>query len=373
MTLVSRFVFFQRKNTPEGKTSNRITTMEISIVIPVRDNQKGVDSYLDEFFLTHPLEDFPKEIIIVDNNSSPPIILKDRHLSSLLPIKLLICQKEGPAAARNFGVLNATGEWILFNDSDCLPTDNLLSGYLKSDNGSVAYAGNIKSLAEDRLSSYYQSQEILLPLKTKNHAGEYVPQYLITANSLVWKTTFMEIGGFNEQIKIAGGEDIDLGLRLSQYGNLSYAFDSIVLHDFNDGLIGFYKRFRRYGKGNRLLEDLWQINMRPRPFMPNEKTVSNIVMALLQYLFLLGGYVAANREIKRDLKRELKFNKTHKIQKMKNIKEHNQDDDNRKDQLNPNNDKYWQSRGHNERPDDWRERADGKGNDKEKNETPKKP
>lgn len=29
------------------------------------------------------------------------------------------------------------------------------------------------------------------------------------------------------------------------------------------------------------------------------------------------------------------------------------DDDNHSDQLNPNNDAYWESRGYDERPDDW--------------------
>jgi hypothetical protein len=33
------------------------------------------------------------------------------------------------------------------------------------------------------------------------------------------------------------------------------------------------------------------------------------------------------------------------------------DDDNHADQLNPNNDAYWQSRGDDERPDDWQERS----------------
>ena len=33
------------------------------------------------------------------------------------------------------------------------------------------------------------------------------------------------------------------------------------------------------------------------------------------------------------------------------------DQDNRADQLNPNNDAYWQSRGDDERPDDWQDRA----------------
>lgn len=300
MTLASRLVFFREKNTPKGKTSNRIRTTEISIVIPVKDNQKGVNNFLDEFFKTHSPKLFPKEIIIVDNNSRPEIKLEERHLSFGLSILLLKCRRPGPAAARNFGVRNSTGEWILFNDSDCLPTNSLLKGYISSDNGSVAYAGNIKSVGTDRLSKYYDSQEILLPLKTSDN----VPQYLITANSLVWRKAFMEIGEFNEQIEIAGGEDIDLGLRLSQYGNLSYAFDSIALHDFNDGLIGFYKRFKRYGKGNRLVEEIWRTNMRPYLFAPNERTFYNWILALLQYLFLLGGYITADKELK--LKKTLK-------------------------------------------------------------------
>ena len=33
------------------------------------------------------------------------------------------------------------------------------------------------------------------------------------------------------------------------------------------------------------------------------------------------------------------------------------DIDNRADQLNPNNDAYWESRGWDERPDDWEDRA----------------
>lgn len=34
------------------------------------------------------------------------------------------------------------------------------------------------------------------------------------------------------------------------------------------------------------------------------------------------------------------------------------DDDNRSNQLNPNNDAYWQSRGHDDRPDNWDEQED---------------
>ena len=33
-------------------------------------------------------------------------------------------------------------------------------------------------------------------------------------------------------------------------------------------------------------------------------------------------------------------------------------DDNRADQMNPNNDSYWESRGFDERPDDWEDRIE---------------
>lgn len=289
MTVVSRFVFFNQKKKTQ-LSSNRIRTNEISIVIPVKDNQRGVDNYLSAFFLSHPTNHFPKEIIIVDNNSINPVEIDNSFLSKGLSIKIFNCKKQGPAAARNVGVSNATGEWILFNDSDCIPTNTLLTGYLETNNGSVAYAGNIKALEKSKLAKYYDSQEILLPLKIYDESGIGIPQYLITANALVWRKAFVEIDGFNEEIEIAGGEDIDLGLRLSQIGNLSYALKSVTLHDFNDGLIGFCKRFKRYGKGNRFIEKLWQTNMKPYPFRPNNKTLFNGMMALLQYLFLLGGY-----------------------------------------------------------------------------------
>ena len=40
--------------------------------------------------------------------------------------------------------------------------------------------------------------------------------------------------------------------------------------------------------------------------------------------------------------------------------------DNHANQLNPNNDAYWESRGHDERPDDWEEQAAEEEEEKDK-------
>lgn len=290
MTLISRLVFFKQKKTL-NKSSDRIKTTDISIVVPVKDNQIGIENYLENFFESHTYSSYPKEVIIVDNNSSPPLKIPDRFTNRGLVINLIHCKTPGPGAARNLGVKHSTGNWILFNDSDCIPTKTLISGYLNSCNRSVAYAGNVKSLGTDRLSRYYESQEILIPLKTCDDKGIYTPQYLITANTLIWKEAFEEVNGFNEKIKFAGGEDVDLGLRLAQIGKLTYAFDSIVEHNFNDGWRGFSKRFIRYGQGNKIVANLWEADLRPRPFRPNDRTLFNEIAAKFQFIFLLIGYL----------------------------------------------------------------------------------
>ena len=288
MTLISRLKF-RTIQLDKIETPKKATTKDISIVIPVKNNQKGIDKYLKTFFISHVKDNFPKEIIVVDNDSVPAIKIQEEYKKYGI-VKLLHCTRVGPASARNEGWKKAKGNWILFNDSDCIPSERLLLGYIEELNGAIAYAGNVKSYGTDRLSKYYESQEILIPLKIYDNNKIATPQYLITANALVWRKGLEKIGGFNENIKIASGEDIDLGLRVSQIGRLSYAFESIVYHNFDDGLKGFFRRFRRYGKGNKIIQELYQTDTKPRPFVANDNKLINNVFAKLQYLALLYGY-----------------------------------------------------------------------------------
>ena len=287
MTMISRLGFVPTRQ-QNLKSSLLSLTENITIVIPVKNNQKGIDLFLKTFFETHTKDTFPNEIIIVDNNSNPAIQLNDNLYS--IPVRLLTCSRIGPASARNFGVKNSSTEWILFTDSDCVPTNSLLTGYLKVQNNSVGYAGNIKAQGQDLISKYYEEQEILVPPKVYEKANQPRPDYLITANCLVWRPAFDKVGGFNETIKIAGGEDIDLGFKLLNVGQLTYAFDSIAKHNFGDGLSDFRERFKRYGYGNKIISKLYDLDLTPKKFKPNKRTLTNYMLALLQYIWLTSGY-----------------------------------------------------------------------------------
>ncbi len=270
------------------KSKKLKSTSEITIVIPVKNNQKGIEFFLTEFLKTHKSENYPSEIIIVDNNSKPGLKIKCDNFP--ISLKILTCSKIGPASARNFGVKNAETEWILFTDSDCVPTESLLTGYLKTQNESIGYAGNIVSESRDLISRYYESQEILIPPEVFETENITRPDYLITANCLVWKEAFDIVGGFNEKIQIAGGEDIDLGFRLLGIGQLSYSFDSVAKHNFGDGIRDFKKRFIRYGFGNKIISEIYNLDLKPKLFKPNRKTFINYILAFLQYKWLNEGY-----------------------------------------------------------------------------------
>lgn len=293
MTLLSSLGIQPRKR-GEMVAPISISCADISIVIPVKNNQKGIMLFLSEFLKTHPPSLYPQEIIIVDNASQPPITIPKTIADEDLKITVLTCAAIGPACARNLGVRHTRTEWVLFTDSDCVPSSTFLSGYIAAMNGSIGYAGQVKSWEKDRLSQYYETQRILIPPPV-DEDGITRPEYIITANALVWRTALEIIGGFNETIRIAAGEDIDMGFRLREIGSLSYAPTAYTYHNFEGGLPSFIGRFIRYGKGNKIISRLYRQDLTPKCFQPEQPSIFNWVLSRIQYICLLWGYRANDK------------------------------------------------------------------------------
>lgn len=268
-----------------------IICADISIVIPVKNNQPGITRFLTTFIETHAPACYPREIIIVDNASQPPITIPKALAESALKITVLFCATPGPASARHLGIRHAQTAWVLFTDSDCIPSPAFILGYIAAMNGSIGYAGLVKAWGSDWVSQYYESQSILVPPPV-DEDGITRPEYMITANSLVWRKALEVIGGFNETITIAAGEDIDLGFRLREIGFLSYAPAAYVYHDFAGGLTTFVTRFIRYGKGNKMISKLYKHDLTPKMFPPKQPSIVNWILSKIQYASLFFGYKA---------------------------------------------------------------------------------
>jgi glycosyltransferase involved in cell wall biosynthesis len=283
MTAASRFT----PSLPSGASLPAPCSLDpgdVSLVVPVWNDQRGIARLVEAFARLEPSAR-PQEIIVVDDGSTPAIVVAD-EAAAVARAKVVRAHHRGPAAARNLGWRAARSSWILFTDADCVPSPSLLLGYGDAMNGAVAYAGAVEPLGNDFLSRYYATQKILVPPPT-NHSE---PGYLVTANALVWRPALERVGGFDERFRFAGGEDIDLALRLAEIGRSSYAPAAVVHHDFSDGVAGFFRRFVRYGRGNRLLAEVHRLDMTPKPFRPAHGSLVNYACAGAQYLAMLIGY-----------------------------------------------------------------------------------
>ena len=285
MSLISRIGYRPRKREPISVIKS-ISCKEISIIVPVKDNQKGIDTFLNALEEVTRKEHHVKEVIIVDNLSKMPVEVQGKYSFNVI---VTSCKIIGPAAARNQGASIAHGTWLLFLDSDCIPSSTTISGYLTEQNQHLAYAGNVKVSSQGWLSNYYETQEILIPPEAID-SGAVRPDYLVTANCLIYKEAFDKIGGFDETFKQAGGEDIDLAFRLLTIGSIEYQWNSIVYHNFDDGFIGFIKRFNRYGKGNKQLAKKHTLNLSPRCFIPEKVSLINLALSFIQFLSMSKGY-----------------------------------------------------------------------------------
>lgn len=135
-----------------------------------------------------------------------------------------------PAAARNRGAKNASGEILVFMDADCIADPGWLSGFARTfEDARVHVAGGGVRFQEknywtmaDNLSMFYEFLD--------HHARGFRKQ-LPSLNLAIRKPAFDAVGGFDERYPRAAGEDADLTLRLRKAGyDLLFEPRATVLH-----------------------------------------------------------------------------------------------------------------------------------------------
>ncbi len=88
----------------------------ISVIIPVKDGARTIQDCLRAALDQQGLE-APYEVIVVDDGSQD----KTAELAEAMGVCVLRQANAGPAAARNTGAWKASGDILVFTDSDCEP------------------------------------------------------------------------------------------------------------------------------------------------------------------------------------------------------------------------------------------------------------
>src|SRR3989338_8315260 len=96
--------------------------IEFSIVVPFYNKEKSIDACIQSLLTQeYPAERY--EIICVNNNSTDnSFSLVNKYPS----VKLIHEKRQGAYAARNVGILQSKGAFIVFTDADAKVTDSWL-------------------------------------------------------------------------------------------------------------------------------------------------------------------------------------------------------------------------------------------------------
>ena len=185
--------------------------MKVSVVIPAYNAQQTIGAVVAHI-LSQTRGRLQVEVVVVDDGS----IDETASIAESAGATVIQQANAGPAAARNRGWKTATGRFICFVDSDCVPTAgwlvNLLDGFTDRQVGAVAGSYDIAN--DSSWLARWVHQEIIerhsrMPSSIRAF-GSYnvaIPRYVLEAT-----------GGFDPSYRRASGEDNALSYRIIKKG-----------------------------------------------------------------------------------------------------------------------------------------------------------
>lgn len=209
---------------------------DVTVVIPVRDNEPGLRRLLDS------LPDV--RVIVVDDGSAVPI---EAYPATVLRHAV----SRGPAAARNTGMAHCDTDFVAFLDSDVVPR----RGWLEALLGHLSDPA--VGLVAPRIVAFHDGNGLLARYEAVHSALDlgrcgapvlpYGPvSYLPSAAIVCRRSAVTAIGGFDESMH--AGEDVDLCWRLLDANfRLRYEPAAEVCHQHRTRLWEWLSRRAFYG------------------------------------------------------------------------------------------------------------------------------
>ncbi len=199
--------------------------MSLSVVIPAYNSAcfiaDAIESVLKQTVL-------PDEIIVIDDGSTDETALIAESFGP--PVRVFRRQRSRQAASRNFGVREATSEWIAFLEADDVWEPNKLELQLeelsKTPSADVCYTGRIEFEGHGGKPRFGNIISVAKPaniLKDRFRTTNFLPSSVI-----IRRSQFLSVGGFDPHFVVV--QDWDLWLRLLHAGVTFVACSEPLVH-----------------------------------------------------------------------------------------------------------------------------------------------
>lgn len=223
--------------------------LTLSVVMPTYDEPERLEAALKSLSQ----QDYPHEaiqIIVVDDAS--PHLYSERLHAAVAPLQLQLLrneQNQGRARTRNTALRVASGEVVVFLDSDMIVGTNFLCAHAQrhQTHAEAVFVGNVRFASEipnTSLTRYIEGRGV-------HRVDEDKPipfNCFVTGNSSVRQSTLLRVGFFDEDLTAYGGEDLELGYRLHLAGiPLYYAPEALSYHYHLRSLEPLCRLMQTYG------------------------------------------------------------------------------------------------------------------------------
>ena len=188
------------------------------------------------------------EIIVVDDGSTPPVVLEDGAGGPACNVVRLEGMER--STARNAGAAAASGNVLVFLDDDMTVNASFLANHLcaHADWPSALVVGSVSLPAEALATPFGRFRQNLEQKSVPRSRGiTSIPNFCTAANMSVPKPLFDELRGFDQDM--TSGEDQDLALRHSAGGGMIvFIPEALAVH--NDSALDIRSYCRRSEWGN---------------------------------------------------------------------------------------------------------------------------
>jgi glycosyltransferase involved in cell wall biosynthesis len=214
----------------------------ISVVVPVLNGLPWLEQQIDALVAQECDEEW--ELVVADNGSNDGT----REVLDAMAIRtdrlrvVDASSRPGPGAARNAGVLAATGERLVFCDADDVVQPGwigTLTGALDDSQADVVAGAFDFGMLNGATSG-------VPPSPAATGLLGFLP-FGLASNLAVRRSAFEAVGGFDEQLRV--GEDIDLCWRIQlQGGRFEEVLGAVVARREPEALGDVFRQALAYGR-----------------------------------------------------------------------------------------------------------------------------
>jgi glycosyltransferase involved in cell wall biosynthesis len=222
-------------------------SMQVSLIITTYNRPDALAAVLESVRRQRRV---PNETIVVDDGSDGRTAAVVRRFQAALPRLQHLWQKHDgfrPARMRNWGIAEASGDYVVFIDGDMVLTPRFIGDHVGRATPNRYLQGVRISLTEAATTAFLQRpfairpwhigglsklkylvrSELLARALTARPHGELTRIH--SCNVSFWRDDLLEVNGFDERYNGFGGEDIDLCARMVEIGVLQQRLKFLAL------------------------------------------------------------------------------------------------------------------------------------------------